>query len=81
MTILFTKVTETEKIGAYGVNMHIPVTIGESIRFENTFDIMEELTVEYKNEDLRVYKKFFSVDYIKFLAIEKDYIHYEIHCI
>ncbi|SDK19808.1 hypothetical protein [Natronincola ferrireducens] len=66
-------------IGLCSVNMSINIEIGEKVRFEGFFGIIEELVVEYKEEDCRCYNKFFPIKHIKFLSIQKDYIEYEVH--
>lgn len=64
----------------FSVAINLLVVPQEHIRFESFLGITEDINVEYRSEEMRSFKRFFPVKYVKFHHIEKDFIEYEIHC-
>lgn len=67
--------------GGYSTNISLLVKPLEKIRFENYLGITENISVKYRFEENLNCNRFFPVQFIKLLYIEKDYIKYEVHCI
>ncbi|MTI49259.1 hypothetical protein [Sporosalibacterium faouarense] len=65
----------------YSANISIVVEPMEKMRFESYLGIKEGISVEFRNEEQISCTRFFPVQFVKFIYIEKDYIKYEVHCI
>lgn len=65
----------------YCTSMSIIIEPMEKIRFESFLGIKEGISVKYRPEESMDCTRFFPVQFIKFLYVEKDYIKYEVHCI
>ncbi|MBB6213981.1 hypothetical protein HNQ80_000050 [Anaerosolibacter carboniphilus] len=66
--------------GASSANMYVVAKPGDIIRFDRYLGILGKETVEYAPNDFGLCDRFYSVQHIKLLQIETDYIQYELHC-
>ena len=67
--------------GGYCTTFELLVEINEKVRFENYLGITEDMPVECRTNEYMNCNRFFPIQFIKFLYINKDYVKYEVHCI
>ena len=65
--------------GASSANMYVLAKPGDIIRFDRSLGILGKETIQYAPNDLGLCDRFYSIQHIKLLQIETDYIQYEIH--
>jgi hypothetical protein len=70
----------TDCHGASSANMYVLAYPGDVVRFDRYLGILGKETVEYGPSDFGLCDRFYTIQHIKLLQIETDYIQYEIHC-